>query len=151
MDLLETLKKLKTIQPHPTFSETSRRAILASLPLEPLSPRRIFARVLAATGSLVLAGALVFVIAGGLSATKLSPQFSSIDPTALHAEAQAIDMQITLLNVNYTESTQPVSAAIQIKSQVAAGVASSSPASTAASATSTSSMSVDEVLEGLSQ
>lgn len=88
MNLFETLRQLKTIQPDPTFSEISRRAVLASTPIEPLSSRRIFVRFLAATESFILAGALIFIIAGGLSTTDFAPRFSSIDPTALHAEAQ---------------------------------------------------------------
>jgi hypothetical protein len=153
MNLLEILRELKTIQPNSTFSETSRRAILASIPPEPLSPRRIFARVLSVTGSLVLAGALIFIIAGGLSVTKLAPQFSSIDPTALRTEAQAIDTQINLLNVNYAESTQPTSVMTHIKRQVVIGAMSSSTSTpiTATNSTTTSSMSVDEVLRELSQ
>jgi hypothetical protein len=156
MNLFETLQELKKIQPDPIFSENSRRAILASSPLEPVSPRRIFIRSLAAAGSLVLAGALIFVIAGGLSATNLAPQFSSIDPTSLHAEAQAIDTQINLLNVNYpypesTASNELVPAAGTNSGSMILSNASSSALAAIASSTPTSTMSVDEILQGLSQ
>jgi hypothetical protein len=151
MNLLETLRELKKLQPDQTFSENSRRAILASIPTEPLSPRRFFARSLAAAGSLVLAGALVFIISGGLSATDLAPRFSSIDPTALRAEAQAIDTQINLLNVSYTESTAPASVAIKTKQPTTIGAISSSTMIIATSSVATSTISVDEVLQGLSQ
>ena len=155
MNLLETLQNLKKIQPDPTFSENSRRAVLASLPMEPLSPRRIFARSLAAAGSLVLAGALIFIIAGGLSATNLAPQFSSIDPTALRAEAQAIDTEINLLNVNYAypesaASTEPIPAAGKTGGIIVKNTSSSTPTAMASS-TPTSTMSVDQILQGLSQ
>ena len=153
MDLLEILQEFKKMRPSSAFTEISRRSILAVAPFEPISSRRIFARFVAATGSLVLAGALIFIIAGGLSATNLAPQFSSINPNALRAEAQAIDTQINLLNVNYTEiaaSTQPA-AVLESKtnSVVVMGVASSSVAT--ASSTPISTISVDEILQGLSQ
>jgi hypothetical protein len=153
MNLFETLRQLKTIQPDQTFSEISRRAVLASTPTEPLSSRRIFVRFLAATGSFILAGALIFIIAGGLSTTDFAPQFSSIDPTALHAEAQAIDTQIELLNVNYTESSASAEPVLIIKMNkpIVIGGASSSTTATATSSTPTSTISVDEILQGLSQ
>jgi hypothetical protein len=153
MNLLETLKQLKAIQPDPTFSENSRRSILAFIPTEPISSRRILVRFLAATGSFVLAGALIFIIAGGLSTTNLAPQFSSIDPTALHAEAQAIDTQIELLNVSYTESaasTEPVPM-VKISHPIVISGTSSTLAVITASSTPTSTISVDEILQGLSQ
>lgn len=153
MNLLETLRQLKTIQPDQAFSENSRRAILAFAPKEPLSSHRILVRFLAATGSFVLAGALIFIIAGGLSTTNLAPQFSSIDPTALRAEAQAIDTQIELLNVSYPEtaaSTEPALTANINQPIVISGIASST-AGIAASSMPTSTISVDEILQGLSQ
>lgn len=155
MNLLETLQELKNVQPDPAFSENSRRMVLMSTPKEPLSPRRIFARSLAVAGSLTMAGALIFIIAGGLSATNLAPQFSSIDPTALRAEAQAIDTQINLLNVNYTEitaSTEPVMLGIKKVGRPIIQSTSSSLAEIGiASSTATSTISVDELLQGLSQ
>lgn len=154
MNLLETLKEFKKIRPDPAFSENSRRTVLACEPKERLSPRRIFARSLAVAGSLAMAGALIFIIAGGLSATDLAPQFSSIDPTALRAEAEAIDTQINLLNVNYTEvaSTEPVALrAVKSSRPTLTGGVSSSTEMGTASSTATSTMSVDDILQGLSQ
>jgi hypothetical protein len=152
MNLLEVLQELKKIQPNPTFTENSRRAVLASTPTEPLSSRRIFARFIAATGSLVLAGALIFIISGGLSATNLAPQFSSIDPTALHAEAQAIDTQINLLNVNYTESVASTESTPSLGGKTSAPlIISNASLLVTASSTPTSTMSVDDILQGLSE
>jgi hypothetical protein len=154
MNLFETLQKMKSVRPDPLFSEKSRRDILMSVPQEPLLPRIVFARFVGATGSLVLAGILVFIIAGGLSTTDLAPKFSSIDPVALRAEAQAIDTQINLLNVSYTES--PVSTApTPLSTGKTRGIIildnlSSSTAQTTASSTPTSTVSIDEVLQGLS-
>ncbi len=151
MNLLETLRELKKIQPDTIFSENSRRAVLAFTPAEPFSPRHVFARSLAAAGSLVLAGALIFIITGGLSATNLTPQFSSIDPTALRAEAQAIDTEINLLNINYAVSTAPISIPVKAKGQIVVDGASLGVASTTASSTPAAPVSVDEVLQGLSK
>ena len=155
MNLFEILQELKKIEPDPAFSENSRRMVLMSAPAERLSPRRILARSLAAAGSLAMAGALIFIIAGGLSATNLAPQFSSIDPMALRAEAEAIDMQINLLNVNYAEvtaSTEPVALMGSKTGQPLNLTNVSSSAETAmASSTPTSTMSLDEALRELSQ
>jgi hypothetical protein len=154
MNLFETLKELKKINPDPAFSENSRRMVLMSAPTEQISPRRVLARSFAVAGSLVMAGALVFIIVGGLSATNLAPQFSSIDPTALRAEAQAIDMQINLLNVNYAEvtaSTEPVALMSPGTGQPLTMNVASSSAKSAASSTATSTISVDEVLQELSR
>ncbi|MGB7957347.1 MAG: hypothetical protein WCF77_00685 [Minisyncoccia bacterium] len=150
MDLFETLKQLKAIESDPTFRENSRRAVLASAQLEPSSPRHILARIFGAAGSLVLAGALIFIITGGLSKTRLAPQFSSIDPVALHAEAQAIDLQINLLNVSYTENPEstPTAAGISLKQKM---IVSSSTMQSMASSTPTSTISIDAALQALSQ
>ena len=110
MNLFETLQELKKIQPDQTFSENSRRMILISAQKNVFLTRRIFT-IRCGRRIVVMAGALIFIITGGLSTTDLTPQFSSIDPAALRAEAQAIDTQINLLNVSYTEttaSTEPI-------------------------------------------
>jgi hypothetical protein len=72
-----------------------------------MSMRLIFMRTFQAAGSLALAGLLMFAIAGGFSSARyLSPvSFQGIDPAALHAEAQAIDMQINVANLSYAESS----------------------------------------------
>ncbi len=155
MNLLETLQQLKTIESDQAFSERSRRDVLMSIPQEPFTPRRLFARFVGAAGSLALAGVLIFIIAGGLSATNLAPKFSSIDPVALRAEAQAIDTQIDLLNVNYTESpesTAPTPSAAPKTSRIMGIKGSlSSTTPSLASSTATSTVSIDDILQGLSE
>jgi hypothetical protein len=156
MNLLKTLQSLRTIQPDQAFSDKSRRDVLMSVPTELLLPRRIFTRFVGAAGSLVLAGILIFIIAGGLSATDLAPKFSSIDPVALRAEAQAIDTQINLLNVSYTES--PVSTAPTLSASTKAGGAArvnrislSMASSSLSSSTPAPAASLDDILQGLSE
>ncbi len=155
MDLSKILKEIRNIEPDKNFSENSRRVVLAQLPAGPLSPRRIFARSIAVASSVALAGALIFIIAGGLSATKLAPKFSSIDPAALRAEAQAIDTQINLLNIDYAENAISTKSAPTIKRNVPVAVSINSTSTAAMASTSaitaTSTLSVDEILQGLSQ
>ena len=155
MDLSEILKEIRNIEPDKNFSENSRRVVLAQLPAGPLSPRRILARSIAVASSVALAGALIFIIAGGLSATKLAPKFSSIDPAALRAEAQAIDTQINLLNVDYAENAVSTKSAPTVRKNAPVAIfknsSSTSVATPTSTATATSTLSVDEILQGLSQ
>ena len=82
----DILKQFKRIEADPTYTDYSRRAILASAQLEKLTVRAILMRVFEGAGSVALVGLLIFAIAGGFSGSKyLSPvQFSGIDPAALH-------------------------------------------------------------------
>lgn len=153
MELFETLKQLKKIQPDPAWTENSRRAILASTPIERLSFRQIAMHVFETAGSLALAGVLILVIAGGFSGSGyLAPvHLSVVDPIALRAEAQAIDTQINLLNLSYTEntngaaSTPAVATAKPKKAEVTAG----GNTTTTASSTKPSSLSIDQALQQL--
>ncbi len=129
MKIEDSLKKFKHIQPDPTYTDYSRRAILASAQLEKLTVRAILMRVFEGAASVALVGLLIFAVGGGFSGSKyLSPvQFSGIDPAALHAEAQAIDMQINLANLTYT-SADNAAAAVSTPRMIAAIV----PATTTA-------------------
>jgi hypothetical protein len=155
MDLFETLKQFKIIKPDEAFAEKSKRAILASEPLKGLSMAEVFKaqrfifRIVETGAALALAGFSIFLITGGFSGLAISPvRFSAIDPQTLRAEAQAIDAQINLAGVNYSEpalvveSTQKLAAAIGKKSGVAA-------ASSTVKASST--VSIDQALEELSK
>jgi hypothetical protein len=106
MDLQDILKQFKRIEPDPTYTDYSRRAILASSQIEKLTVKNVLMHIFETAGSVALVGVLIFAITGGFSGSKyLAPvQFSGIDPAALHAEAQAIDMQINLANLTYTEA-----------------------------------------------
>ena len=109
MNLFELLKQFKNIEADPEFTEKSRRIVLASPRLEPQSTHGIVLRIFETAGSLVIAGLLIFAVVGGYSgvAKYFSPvSFAGIDPVALHAEADAIDMQINLADMNYVEGTE---------------------------------------------
>lgn len=165
MNLLEILRQFKTIKPDSSFSEKSKRAILASpqnIPARPFAP--VF-RFLETGVAVVLAGFFILLITGAFSnSTYIAPvQYSVIDVAGLHAEAQAIDMQIELANVNYPESSvAPQSTAFaaaatssDLSTSMMAATSSASAVaamqSSTASSTSSSTVSVDQALEQLSK
>lgn len=104
MDLLKTLKQFKTIEPDRGFTERSRGLILGVRTGSKISLWDIVIRNVESGASLALAGLLIFTILGGLSAWNqaFSPApFEALNPTSLRAEAQAVDIQIELANLNY--------------------------------------------------
>jgi hypothetical protein len=170
MNLFNTLKQLKSIEPDAQFTDRSRREVL-------LSERKarkvmggvfIFLRVIETGAAAVLAGFFILVLTGTFSGPgSIAPiQYSVIDPEGLHAEAQAIDMQIQLANLDYPEvtSTPPSTAestrstvpTTKILSQALIATATStatstSGASAASTSTPTSTITIDQALQKLSQ
>ncbi len=169
MNLFETLRKFKTIKPDPSYTEKSKRVILASRQEMPaMSPFRGILQFIETGAAVALAGFFILLITGAFSNSGyITPvQYSVIDSAGLHAEAQAIDMQIQLANVSYPNvaslnngSTQEASgsAASPRSFSAAITVATSSvstPAGAGSSTTSTASTStasVDNALRALSQ
>lgn len=173
MKISEIFSQFKNIKPDPLYAEKSKRVVLAS-PQTPANVRErgimVFLRALETGVALVLAGFFIMLATGTFNGSPLAPvQYSVIDPNGLHAEAQAIDIQIQLANLDYSEvppaasgATTTVLPAAAIAAFRAAGVgaATSSPSSSASaaassSATSTSAtstdLSVDQALQALSQ
>jgi len=172
MKLYDILKQFKNIQPDAEYSQRSRTEIL----LSPQSPRPTLRGVFAflhvvETGvAVVLAGFFILILTGSFSpATSISPiQYSVIDPQGLHAEAQAIDMQIQLADVEYPQVTSTPTSGMAVASPAAltkvfaaalgaqATSSVSTPAATTggststASSTSSSTLSVDQALQQLS-
>jgi hypothetical protein len=171
MNLFELLKQFKNIKPDAAFSETSKRAIFAMNPREETaraagsiwgSPRRTFLRLIETGVAVALTGFFILLITGALSGSRFAPvQYSAIDPQGLRAEADAIDIQIQLANLNYTapsapESTTPLAVG---GGGTGAGAGNGSGAITtppmaAAEATSsadiaTTTLSIDQALQGL--
>src|ERR1700691_4074612 len=103
MNLFETLKEFKNVSPDPTFSETSKRVILATTPRERWSIGRVFAHVIETGIAVALTVFFILVIAGQFSNVPyVSPtRFSVVNPETLSAEAQAVDIQIQLADVVY--------------------------------------------------
>ncbi len=173
MNLFDILKQFKTIEPDAQFTARSKAEILTSPRPERLAMRGFFAflRVMETSAAVVLAGLFILVLTGSFSGVhSISPiQYSVIDPQGLHAEAEAIDMQIQLANVDYAQATATSlsAAAIAKGSTVATGtsvmrtaavmvqasptVSSSSMQTAEVTSTSSSSITIDEALKKLSQ
>jgi hypothetical protein len=173
MKLSDILKQFKNIEPGAQFSERSRRQILLSPQGAPMTIRGVFAflHIIETGAAVALAGFFILILTGSFSPTaSIAPiQYSVIDPQGLHAEAQAIDMQIELADIQYPqatstaspESTAPSPATLTKVFAAALGAQASSTASTSASVSGTSSstasstasttLSVDQALQQLSQ
>jgi hypothetical protein len=176
MKLFDTLKQFKNITPDAGFTQRSRTQILLS-PQKGLGAMRgvfTFMHIIETGAAVALAGFFIFILAGSFPATRsIAPiQYAVIDPQGLHAEAQAIDMQIQLADVEYPQSTStgptpsaPVALtkvfAAALSAQATSSTSTSSPAvasvpvesatSTASPITPTTTLSVDQALTQLSQ
>lgn len=173
MKLNDILKQFKNIEPDAQFSEHSKRQILLSPQTQARTLRGVFAflHVLETGAAVALAGFFILILTGSFSPTaSIEPiQYSVIDPQGLHAEAQAIDMQIALADIQYPQTTSTASAESTPASQAtitkvfaaALGAEASSSASSSASAagavsstalsTASTTLSVDQALQQLSQ
>jgi hypothetical protein len=165
MNLLELLKQFKTIQPDPAFKEQSKRAVLATMPRMPVargwSAQRSIWKIIETGAAVALTGFFVLLITGSLSGSGFSPvQYSAIDPQSLHAEAQAIDIQIQLANLNYAEpagqSTIPIAGvkpaapkAVSTTILTASGTVTAVASTTVSDASGT--VSIDQALKSLTQ
>lgn len=154
MELFEILKKFKAVEPDAAYKETAKRAILATMPRERWSIGRAFAGIFETGVALALAAFFIMVIAGQFSnSSSVAPlQLSVINPTSLHAEAQAIDMQIELVKLSYQEATTTIQSTTQLAPHVkskALFAATSTPASEATGTPAT--VSVDDALQALTQ
>ena len=134
MNLLEILKQFKNIEPDPAFRENSRRAIFAQDP-RPFpggwSAQRTIWKIIEAGAAVALTGFFLLLITGAFSGSLFGPtQYSAVDPQGLRAEAQAIDIQIQLANLNYGESA--AESTMQIAGAKQGGGKTASPASAAA-------------------
>ncbi len=147
MNLFETLQEFKKIGPDASFTEKSKRAILATRQNVPhMSPFRGVLQFIETGAAVVLAGFFILLITGAFSNSPyIAPvQFSVIDPAGLHAEAQAIDVQIQLAHVSYVEgSTSSIPAAApfatpSLRTALTTSMAATSTASTSATAVSAS-------------
>lgn len=155
MNLFELLKQFKRIEPDPAFTETSKRAILAFDPARrpEWNVRQVFIRIVETGAAVALTGFFVLLITSALSGSRLTPQYSAIDTQSLRAEAQAIDIQIQLANLNYNppsaESTAPT--ALGKPSGAANTVSPASTTAPTATSSETSTVSIDEALRSLTK
>ncbi len=159
MNLFELLKQFKAIQPDAHYAEHSRRAVLASAQNPVAAPRKVFTialHVFETAAAVVFAGFFILLITGSVSVAPV--KFSVADQGVLNAEAQAVDMQIRLANLNYLN--YPESSVPSVKtSRLNGGASVGSASHLGAAATSTpnststpsSTLSVVDALEQLSQ
>jgi hypothetical protein len=171
MKLSDILKPFKNIQPDADFSRHSRAEILLAPQNERRTMRGVFAflHVIETGAAVALAGFFILILTNSFSPTRsIAPiQYAVIDPTGLHAEAQAIDMQIQLADIVYPQVTStvvatPAASAALTKAFAAvlgtpaasssvAVATSTADASTSAPAASTTPLSVDQALQQLTQ
>ncbi len=107
MDIFKSLQNLKAIEPEKDFTIKSRSLILGENRGVGVMLWGIILRNVELGASMALVGLLIFMILGGFSAWNFfAPlQITNLDPSSLKAEAQAIDIQIQLTNLNYAEGT----------------------------------------------
>lgn len=108
MNSQEFIKKLKEILPGREYAENSKRTILAAEQYPKWSFIGSLTESLGTGMAIVLAGALLVLVMGGFSS--LNPfSLKSLDPAGLKAEAEAIDIQIRLSNLDYNAFTRVIS------------------------------------------
>ena len=172
MKIFESLQQLRAIEPDPGFVEKSKRMVLMSpQKAEPSIGMRgifVFLHTIETGAALVLVGFFILLVTGSFSGTKyLAPvQYSVIDPGGLHAEADAIDMQIQLADISYVEvtstaeSTTAITGVAGVSARLGVLKGAKSPKAVAgaigngtgsASSTGSSTLSIDEALKQLSQ
>lgn len=111
MDIFSLIKKLHDITPDPEYTDRSKRAILGlpfEAPRERVTVGRFILNTLQFGSAIALASFLIMLVFGGFSIGGIFEQFrmASLDPQSLRAEADAIDIQIKIAELSYTENTE---------------------------------------------
>ncbi len=108
MNSQEFIQKLKEILPGREYAENSKRVIFAVEQYPRWSFIGSLTESLGTGVAIVLAGAILIMVMGGFSS--LSPfNLKSLDPAGLKAEAEAIDIQIRLSNLDYNAFARVIS------------------------------------------
>ncbi len=122
MELEKILKTLKELEPSEEYTRQSKLVILATAQNK---PKAIFNQPLwhwgiRFSGSLALVSVFIILILAGFSIRKTSNYDSlpGFDIKAIKAEAQAIDIQIRLTNLDYEESMVTKSTVSKVKTGV---------------------------------
>lgn len=102
--------------------------------------------------SFALAGVLIITILGGFSAWRfLSPlKLSNLDTTGLKAEAQAVDIQIQLTDLNYDEIVG-LTTSTSVQRNTTIKIKNNISQQSAATSTSDKTLSIEEALEKLAE
>ncbi len=164
MEIQEILKKFKQINPDADYTKRSRSFIVQTpfVVAPPItSPWRAFMQSLQFGSAIALVGATVILIVGGFSSWRaLSPfRIASLDIAALQAEAEAVNMQVELTDINYRENNKPLianstpasSSAIVAKKTVSSKVSEAAEQMGLSPATSSESISIEEALYKLAE
>ncbi len=171
MKLTDLLTQLKRIEPDANFARDSRGVILqltpypapASWPVR--AARFLLENVQIASTLAVTSLAILLFVNGPAIVSTFSPlKFTSVDRSAITAEAEAVDIQIQLTDLAYHEPTTPtptVSAAAKASTLTAkkTGTAlttgstqkTSLEAATSDIETSASDSNIDDILDVLAQ
>jgi len=148
MNNLEILKKLRKISTDPLYAERAKMRILNTPQPKRISVWRIIFESLEVGSAIVLAGAFLILILGGFSGLKVL-NVATLNPTTLKAEAEAIDAQISLANLNYEDfAKQKETTAVMVLPR--AKPSKSSQASETPSAASAP-VGIDDALKALSE
>src|SRR3989344_2805148 len=158
MNPIEILKK---ITPDAHYARRSKIRILESRPTGTVLGQFTFQKLISHTielgSSIALAGLLVILVLGGFSIFRfLNPlQLSSLNPTSLRAEAQAVqDIQLELSDLQYAEP-MPVSTTSTAETPKAARVRKHSAQSVSDQVLNASSSeaapTVDDILDALAE
>ena len=112
IELTELLKELKKITADSYYTARVRAYFVQekeSRPIVRLTLAQLIFNTFQTSSAIVLAGILMLAALGGLSLSQFwSPvKLTSLDPVGIRVEAQAIDIQIQLSNLNYTEILNP--------------------------------------------
>ncbi len=155
MDNLGLLKQLKKIEPDSKFSRESKLLILSSPSRPYFGPLTVILRGMESSLAIALGGILLIILLGGISIFNfLSPaQTASLNFNNIKAEAQDVNAQIKLANLNYTLTSLSVSSPkkasggsnLPLNSELKAGELGAD-----ISATSTS-LNIESALEALSR
>lgn len=151
MNSLEILKKLKKISADPMYSERAKMRILNTAQPRRISAWKIIFESIEVSSAIVLAGGFLVLVLGGFSGLQMF-NVANLNPTSLKAEAEAIDAQIQLTNLNYQDFARQKESTIAIALPKAkpSQPSQSSIASETPGATSTP-LGIDDALKALSE
>ncbi|MEK7212663.1 MAG: hypothetical protein AAB686_03220 [Patescibacteria group bacterium] len=154
MNLIQLIRKLKSIEPDPAYTRRSRSLIVETpMTVRPIMNLwQVVVRGLQFGSAIALTGVLLILVLGGFSVWKaLSPfQLTSLDPASLKAEAEAVDAQIQITEIVYPETL------LKSVSELAAGLlpqktTEEKAAGKAAAVDTPQPMTIDEVLGKLAE
>ncbi len=148
MDLLEHLKQFKNIEPDRSRAAISRARILAHSQKERRAFAGIFGRLFAHP-ALAAAAVVLVVFGGGFYSLHYFKNKIALNPQSLQAEAQAIDIQIDLANLQY-KNVASGKTTIHFRAVPKTSTSTSTSAGTGTATSTPPDMTIDQALNALS-